>query len=187
MAEVNMKSNYLKGSVSASLGLVSVDWLPTTLKLPEEVTDNGYADSITTHGPLRLMTPSTCRFMGPPCYIENAPFEAAMDGLPESLRVATPFDVTYQIKNKTSLDQKLRVILNDAEPASDESHGFLVSGLVNGEISVGPFETHTLSYTALATRAGKIWMPQVCVSSDRYKTWIIKESQGSKRSLFVVP
>jgi hypothetical protein len=187
MAQVNMKSAYLKGSVSSSLGVISVEWVPSVLKLPEEVTSAGFAESITGHGPLRLMTASTCRFMGPPCYIENAPFEASMEGLPSSLRVAVPFDITYHIKNKTSRDQKLKVHLDDSEPANDSSHGFLISGLVNGEISLGPFEAHTLSYTALATRTGKISMPRVCVSSERFNSWIIQESSSTRRSLFVLP
>jgi hypothetical protein len=187
MAEVNMKSNDLKGSVSSWLGVISVDWMPSTLRLPDEAKAGGLADSITSHGPLRLNTPPTCRFMGPPCYIENAPFETKMEKVPSALRVAVPFDVTYHIKNKTSLYQKLKVVLNDADPANIEAHGFLITGLVNGEIALGPFESHTLSYTALATRAGKIWMPQVGVSSNRYKTWVIQEAPSTRRTLFISP
>lgn len=183
-----MKSAYLKGSVSSSLGVVSVDWIPSTLKLPEEITLAGLEDSVAAHGPLQLTSPSTCRFMGPPCYIENAPFEATVEGLPASLRVAEPFDVVYHIKNKTSFDQKLLVQLDDSEPAgNDSSQGFLISGVVNGAISLGPFETHTLSYTALATRTGQITMPRVGVSSDRYKTWLIQEASISRRSIFILP
>ena len=182
-----MKSAYLKGSVSASLGVISVDWVPTTIELPEEVASTGFADSLVSHGPMQLTTPSNCRFMGPPCYIENAPFETALEKLPSSLQVAVPFDITYRIKNKTSQDQTLKVHLDESEPATDGSHGFLVSGLINGDISIGPFETYTLSYTALATRTGKMRVPQVRVSSERFRTWVIQESSITRRSLFIMP
>jgi hypothetical protein len=186
--EVSMKSDYLKGSVSTSLGVVSVDWIPTPLELPKEVTTGGSIDSaVDAHGPLSLTTPCTCRFMGPPCYIENAPFETMVEGLPSSPRVAVPFDVTYRIKNKTSIDQKLKVFLNNSAPASQESDGFLVSGLVDGEVSLGPLESHTLSYTILATRTGTIPMPKFCISSDRYNTWIVDDSASSRRAVFVLP
>jgi hypothetical protein len=183
-----MKSNYLKGSVSASLGILSISWSPNPVEVPDEVTESGYSESITTHGPLRLDSPVICRFMGPPCYIENAPFETTMDRLPDYLEVATPFDITYHIKNKTALDQKLNISLKEMEQGvNDPSLGLMVAGLVTGEISLGPFETHTLSYTAIATSTGKIQAPQVCVSSHRYSTWLIQESQGESRTLFVAP
>jgi hypothetical protein len=182
-----MKNDYLKGSVSTSLGVVSVDWIPTPLELPKEVTAGGSIDSVDAHGPLSLTTPCTCRFMGPPCYIENAPFETIVEGLPSSPRVAVPFDVTYRIKNKTSIDQKLKVFLKNSAPESQDSDGFLVSGLVNGEVSLGPLESHTLSYIILATRTGTIPMPNLCISSDRYNTWIVDDSTSRRRSVFVLP
>lgn len=183
---MNMKRNYLKGSVSASLGTLSVDWSPISLEVPKQARKLGNGGSIAMHGPLKLDHPSTCRFMGPPCYIENAPFEAIMDRIPDQLEVATAFDIVYHIRNKTSLDQKLRISLKGLDPSADESLGFIISGLVNGEISLGPFETHTLSYTALATRSGNIEVPPMCISSDRYKTWLVHE-QGQNRTLFVAP
>jgi hypothetical protein len=185
--EVSMKTDYLKGSVSTSLGVISVDWIPTPLELPKEVTAGGSIDSVGAHGPLSLTTPCTCRFMGPPCYIENAPFETMVDGLSSSPRVAVPFDVTYRIKNKTSIDQKLKVFLNNSAAESEDSDGFLVSGLVNGEVSLGPLESHTLSYTMLATRTGAIPMPKFCISSDRYNTRIVGDSASSRRAVFVLP
>jgi hypothetical protein len=110
-----------------------------------------------------------------------------MEKVHSALRVAVPFHVTYHIKNKTSLYQKLKVVLNDADPANIEARGFLITGLVNGEIALGPFESHTLSYTVLATRAGKIGMPEVGVSSNRYKTWVIHEAPSTRRTLFISP
>jgi hypothetical protein len=185
--EVSMKSGYLKGSVSTSLGVVSVDWIPTPLELPEEVTADGSIDSLDAHGPLSLTTPCTCRFMGPPCYIENAPFETMVEGLPSSPRVAVPFDVNFRIKNKTFIDQKLKVFLKNSAPGSQDSDGFLVSGLVDGVVSLGPGESHTILYTILATRTGTIPMPRFCISSDRYNTWIVDDSASSRRAVFVLP
>lgn len=180
-----MKSHYLKGSVSASLGTISVGWSPSSFEVPKDMSQDVGVTPITAHGPLRLDGPSNCLFMGPPCYIENAPFETTMDRLPDYLEVATPFDIRYHIKNKTSLDQKLKVSLKGMD-GPEGSLGFMVAGMVQGEISLGPFETHTLSYTALATRSGKIHFPPVCVSSERYKTWLIQE-EGQSRTVFVAP
>jgi hypothetical protein len=187
VAEVMMKSHYLKGSVSASFGVISVDWIPSSLRLPEEVAKAGAVDSITSHGPLRLEKPSTCNFLGPACYIENAPFETKVELPSSSLKVAEPFNVTYHIKNKTSLDQKLHVFLDESSQSGDDANGFLISGLISGAVSLGPFESHALSFTALATRTGRILLPQVRVSSDRYKTWVIEDLSGTRRALFIKP
>ncbi len=184
MNKVKVKSNYLKGSVSASLGMLSIDWTPSPLKIPDDVPQQGLAGSILFHGPLPLDTPSTCCFMGPPCYIEHTPFETTMDRLPDILEVAMPFTITYYIKNKTSLDQKLKVSLSDTTVT--ESLCFMISGLVTGEVSLGPFETHTLSYTAIATRSGLHPAPPICVSSVRYNTWLIHESRLDQ-NVFVAP
>lgn len=183
-SEVHVKSHYRKGSVSSSLGILSINWSPSPLKIPDEIVHAGFSNSISSHGPLRLSNPSTCRFMGPPCYIEHAPFETTMERLPDYLEVATPFEITYHIKNKTSWDQKLTVSLD--EGAVQEPLCFMVDGLVIGEVSLGPFETHTLSYTVIATRTGLHAAPPVCVSSVRYNTWLIRESQ-LEQTLFISP
>jgi hypothetical protein len=187
ITQVAMKSNYLKGSVSAPLGVISVDWSPTPLALPKDVSLEGIDGKLTAHGPLPLQKPTTCRFMGPPCYIENAPFETTIESFPALPQVAVPFEVSFRIKNKTALDQKLRIILDHSEAdQTDESNGIMISGLVNGEISLSPNESHILSYTVLATRVGKVLMPKISVASDRYKTWVLREA-SARRSLFVLP
>ena len=183
-SEVHVKSHYLKGSVSASLGILSINWSPSPLRIPDEVVQTGFRYAIYSHGPLPLSTPSTCRFVGPPCYIENAPFETTMERLPDYLEVATPFEITYHIKNKTAWDQKLNVSLD--EGAVKEPLCFMIDGLVTGEVSLGPFETHTISYTVIATRTGAHPAPPVCVSSVRYNTWLIRESQF-EQTLFISP
>lgn len=180
-----MASDYLKGSVSSSLGVISVDWWPSTLELPPDVKSSSFSDPIAGHGPLKLDEPSMCRFMGPPCYIENAPFETKLERLPQSISVAEPFEVTYTVKNKTSLDQTLKISLDDSDPTF--SDGFLISGLVKGDVCLGPHETHSLTYTALATKVGSIRIPPVCVSCTRFNTWVIQESAESRRTIFVLP
>ena len=189
-ADVAMKNEYVKGSVSAPLGAICVDWSPIPLEWPQEVAIGSALDPVDAHGPLVLTSSSVCRFMGPPCYVENAPFRATMDDLPACLRVGIPFDIIYRIRNKTNMDQKLKVLLVDDDPASDdsdESDGFLISGLVNGSISLGPHETKTLPYTAIATRAGKVSMPTFRVSCDRYQTWVIRDDTPSTRSINILP
>lgn len=184
MTEVKMKSNFLKGSLSSTLGMISVDWRPASIALPEEVSGS---ESISEHGPLQLATPSTCCFMGPPCYIENAPFEVKIDTLPYAPKLSVPFAATYRIRNKTTLHQTLRVVFNDKEFPDNQSSGLLISGLVDGKLSLGPSEVFNLSYTLIPTRTGKIWMPQICVSSDRYNTWVIKESPQDRKMVLILP
>lgn len=188
MSQVNMKSNYLKGSVSASLGMIEVVWAPTPMTLPEEVQTCSPLISISEHGPLILRQSSTCNLMGPPCYIENAPFETIVEALPDVIHVATPFDITYHIKNKTSRDQTLKVSLqNSAQGLEDPIGSFLVAGPANVVVSLGPFEAHTLSYTTVPMRTGEISMPKISVSSDRYHTYLIQDPKGRNRTIFVMP
>ena len=179
-SEINIKSNYLKGSVSASLGALSVKWSPHSMISPQDA-----IDSFPMHGPLRLDNPSECRLLGPPCYIENAPFETSIVGIPNHLQVATPFVIAYQIKNKTSVDQKLKISTKDCN--EDEPLCFMVAGLVDGEISLGPYEKITLSYAAVATVPGMHSVLPICVMSERYKTWLVQESKVSSQRVFVSP
>jgi len=156
------------------LGGIRVDWKATKLPLPEEM--SGSTDEF-THGPLALSHSSTIRFLGPPCNIEQTPFEASLTLLPAAARVATPFDVNYTVKNKTSVHQSLTVSMNEG--------GMLVSGLVKGEMHLGPMESKVLKYTALATKAGRVALPALHVSSHRHNAWVIKGNQ--ERFLFVMP
>jgi hypothetical protein len=181
--EPRILDQYMKGSVSTRLGVIWVDWFPMPIPLP--------GDLLTSHGPLRMLEPSTLKFRGPPCYIENAPFETVLESLPPSPRVATPFVMSYRISNKTGMHQKLSVLMDDQSSGdgsrSSVSEGILVSGLVNGDIYLAPFESQTLFYTALATKAGKTTMPALSISCDRYETWVIKDEPESSRVVFVMP
>jgi hypothetical protein len=187
MAEVNMKKDSARANAESSLGVISVDWNPVAHSLPEGISSSDFDHSITEHGPLELDTSTTCHFMGPPFYIEKAPFGVNMGRLPSSPKVATPFDITYRIQNKTQLHQTLKVVFNEQDLTDDQSLGYLISGLADGKVSLGPYEMFNLSYTVIATRTGKIWMPQVCVSSDRYGTWVIKEKTSDRETLFILP
>lgn len=180
-----MDGNY-QGSTTTSLGMLAVSWRPSPLEAPEEVKLNGSFAMSSCHGPLTLKEPCMSRFMAPTCFIEKAPFHTTIDNIPKSVQLAAPFYINYHIKNKTSLDQKIKVSLKEMDEKS-KSSGLLLSGLITGEISLGPFETHTLLYTALPIRVGEIPFPQVCVASDRYNSWLIQETDGARRTLFVTP
>jgi hypothetical protein len=184
-----VKDQYIKGSVSTRLGVIWVDWYPVSVPLPEDIPQSDI-ESLNSHGPLRLSEPPTLKFRGPPCYIEDAPFETVLESLPPSPRVAIPFEMSYRISNKTGMQQKLSILMSDQSDdreRSNVSEGVLVSGLVNGDIILSPFESQTLSYTALATKAGKTTMPALSISSDRYKTWLVKDKHEGSREIFVLP
>jgi hypothetical protein len=178
--EVNVESKYLKGSVSTAMGVLSVDWAPCPMMAPEDA-----RASFQTHGPLVLQGPSNCRILGPPCYIEHAPFETTMKGLPNKLQVATPFAVSYEITNKTAMSQKLKI--STRENDANEPLCFMIAGLVEGELSLGPFEKLTLSYTAIATMSGFHSVPPICVMSERYQAWVVQTSKVPCQKVFVAP
>eukprot|EP00934_Nitzschia_sp_Nitz4_P004916 Nitzschia sp. Nitz4//scaffold189_size62959//23388//27915//NITZ4_006307-RA/size62959-snap-gene-0.8-mRNA-1//-1//CDS//3329539893//4906//frame0 len=185
--QVLLNSDYMKGGVSASLGVLVVAWTPTSIDLPDGIEHRGPFKSISVHGPLKLHSASKCRLMGPPCYIENAPFETLVESLPTSIKVATPFKLSYNIRNKTSLDQSLKVSLGVPTSQSEGSQGLVIAGPLQQEVDLGPFESYTLSYTTLPTRPGLVDVPPVDASSTRYKTWVIREGKNGKRKIFVDP
>jgi hypothetical protein len=195
--------------VSTRMGALAIDWCPVSLEVPSE------ASTIlgTGHGPLRLDVPLTMEISGPWCYIESAPFETKLVHVPSAPRVAVPFEVTFSIRNKTGLLQKLSVVLADSSssPAASDSHhagnaaaahtdhnddddddhvedhGILIAGLVHGEMILSPFERQTLTYTALATRAGETFLPALSVTSLRYQSFVIHEDHMTGRSMFILP
>jgi tetratricopeptide (TPR) repeat protein len=181
MAEVTMEDAYREERLAASLGTISINWQPSSMELPEEVKVMREDDVVGTHGPLKLHTPSTCHFRGPLCYIESAPFEAKSERLPDSIQVAIPFEVTYTIKNTTPLDQDVEMLLKD-----ESNESFLISGIVNKRTSLGPYESHSFSYTAIPMRVGEVDLPAISISSKRYKTWVVNEA-SERRSIYVLP
>jgi len=185
--EVCMKDAYRKERLAASLGTISIHWQPSSIELPEELKVMRDDDLWGNHGPLKLCKPSICCFRGPICYIENAPFEAKADRLPTSLYIATPLEVTYRIRNKTPLDQDVEMLLTDSSSPSNESNeSFLISGLVNKRTSLGPYESHSFSYTAVPMKVGEVDLPAISISSKRYKTWVVHEAM-ERRSIYVLP
>ncbi|CAJ1893376.1 unnamed protein product [Cylindrotheca closterium] len=184
LAEVNPR--YQQIPTSSSLGVISVGWNPAPLTLPDDYVTSDSSEPISEHGPLPLKTPPTCRFIGPPCYIEKAPFAVKMNRLQSSPKVGSPFSISYQIKNMTPQHQALKVSFKGSI-ADREAQGYMLSGLVDGTVALGAFEIHNLCYTVIATRAGAIQMPRVCVSSDRFGTWVIKETLTDRKELFIVP
>ena len=181
---VRMDAEYREECLVAPIGTISVHWQPSPINLPDEVLFMKGDSFAEAHGPLKLATSVVCRFSGPLCQIESAPFEAVSATLPESIQVASPFEVTYRIKNKTPVDQELEMLLQDSP--SPGNGGFLIGGLVNKRASLGPYESLSFSYTAIPMRVGKVDLPPISISSRRYKTWIVRES-WDRRSIFVLP
>ena len=87
----------------------------------------------------------------------------------------------------TPQHQALKISFGKGTIADREAQGYMLSGLIDGTVALGAFEIHNLSYTVIATRAGAIKMPQVCVSSDRFRTWVIKETLDDRKELFIIP
>ncbi|VEU44769.1 unnamed protein product [Pseudo-nitzschia multistriata] len=187
IAEACMEKQYREESFTLPLGTILVQWQPLPFELSKEV-QFLQKDSFTgSHGPLKLHQPGTCRFNGPLCYIESAPFEAKPENLPDSIQVAVPFKVMYSIKNNTPLDQELEITLQDSSaPGDDQNDAFLISGHVNKRSSIGPFESFSFSYTAVPRKVGKVNLPSISISSLRYRSWVIRESL-QRRLIYVEP
>jgi len=179
--KADMLDGYKKGSVSDYLGVICVDWSPIPLALPNGVLSTS---TFKAHGPLVLDSTATLKFRGPPCYVESAPFEAAMTLNPALPRVAMPFEVLYRIANKTDVHQKL--IVSVAEQSNVEAETLLFCGIVRCEIGLSPFETQIIKYTAIAAKAGKTALPAISVSCERYNTWVINDVSVN-HDLFVLP
>ena len=188
MTQVCMDMYYREESLTAHIGTVSIHWQPSSIDLSEElsfVKKDGFSGK---HGPLQLEQPAVSRFNGPLCHIESAPFEVIPENLPDSVKISSPFEVTYCIRNKTPLDQEFELTLQDIPSPGDESskNGFLIGGLVNRTTSLGPFESHSFSYTTVPIKVGKVHLPSVSITSTRYNTWIIRESL-ERRPIYVLP
>jgi hypothetical protein len=182
-AEANMESAYLKGSVTTTLGVISVYWHPLPINLPAEV-DLNSADVALVHGPLKLSEPSVCRFNGPPCYIENAPFDVMLKQIPDMIQVAVPFELSYIITNKTALNQDVHLQVKDAGSLTDN---FLMAGLINEEVSIAPFESFSFSIMVVPLKIGQVSMPQIMASSRRYRTWILHPDPATRSTCCVLP
>jgi hypothetical protein len=161
-----------------------MDWSPVPLQHADEIHFQSEDEYRGIHGPLPMKQLKLVRQKGPLCYVEVTPFEASFETIPSMPKVGNPFEVRYKISNKTSLHQKLRVLMNDSDTIVS-SNNMLVSGIINGEITLGPLEKKTLSYSLLVTKVGKISIPTFDVSSVRYNTWVVHGSSMDK--VFVSP
>lgn len=181
--EANMKIE--KPSATLPLGNITVDWLPLSINLPDEVRAHPGFDDVDAHGPLALATPSSLRFQGPSCYIEKAPFGTSFQCNPAVPKASVPFEVKYNILNKTNTHQVLSVSL-DGSPEENQQE-ILVCGLLNGELRLAPNEAQSFSYTAVATRPGMTKLPQVYIASSRYNSWVVNETADSSRPVCIMP
>jgi len=189
---------------SARLGALTLKWIPLPLPLPSNTTlppthgpDNGCYGY---HGPLPVPNLHPILLDGPVCYVESTPFRASRRTIPSVPKVACPFEVRYRIGNRTEMHQKIRVAMNESGVGGDGAStasgigvaagggggsGVLVSGLIGGEMSLGPKEVKEFSYLMLFTTVGRSTIPTLHVSSIRYGTWIV---HGDKEeSVFVTP
>jgi hypothetical protein len=172
--------------VSSALGNLLADWLPSSLNLPE---DNGSCNSkllggINGHGPLALDSPATIRFRGPTCLINKVPFRVERLDIEPDISVGSPFEINFRIFNSTDLNQTLHVALGGVPSFND--NGLIITGLLAGDMNIGPLKNLIVSYTVLATRPGEIVLPAIKVASERYKTLVI-DSDRTLRRIFVLP
>ncbi|KAL7546228.1 hypothetical protein ACHAWF_009563 [Thalassiosira exigua] len=180
------------GGEANSLGIISVDWKPSHLPLPDmaltDIADGILDDFGATHGPLCLPDLTPMVFYGPQCQVLTAPFRAKLLKCPSTPKVGTPFCVSYQVTNRTAKSQTLILELNDApnDRSASEPH-LLGAGVVKKEMQMAPFEEKTFSFTFLSMAAGKVLRPPLTVSSGRHQTWVINETLMSTRHLFVMP
>jgi len=188
--EATMKDSYRQESASTTLGVVCVDWVP----IPIHIQDDARSDMtncglhVKTHGPLELQSIATSRFRGPPCYIESSPFVTSCSVGVGSATMGVPFDLVIDIENKTALHQLLKINVGDksGEKGRSASPSVLLSGVVGNQMRLAPFEKQSASFTAIALKSGKVVLPAISVSSERYKSWVINDSK-SNRSIFVTP
>lgn len=177
----NVVSNHeVVNYATKNLGMIEVFWIPMCVSLPSKalnmvtMVNDEYKNY---HGPLPIKDSIPVRLYSPTCYVECTPFEASLQPIFPCPRVSQPFRVEYIIKNKTSLNQKLLVEI-DEEKNNLSNNDVIVSGLTNGELYLGPMETKHLDYSLVASKSGRISSPGVRVSSTRYGSWVINGGLG---------
>jgi hypothetical protein len=179
-----------------SLGAVSLGWKPVGLTLSSEMTYTDancsmLADFGLAHGPLILSNIAPMKFYGPRCHVLDAPFKAKVLKCPSAPKVGTPFRVSYQVTNLTAKSQTLKLSLNNNQSggtAPTSNSQLLVTGKMQGETQMAPWEEKVFSFTFMSMIAGKVPRPQLSVSSGRHKTWVINESNNlSSPTFFVMP
>lgn len=168
---------------SLPLGALEVKFLPIGLNNESYPVLQSKIDIFSSYyGPLPIRNLPPYRRSGPICYIEETSFEVSVETVPNMPKVGIPFEICYNILNKTVFQQKLSVSMIENEGSVS---GMLVAGFINAEIVLGPKENKVFRYSLLATKIGKISPPTLNVSSLRNNTWIIRElNQGG---IYVMP
>ncbi len=179
------------GYDSIPLGVISVDWKPAILCLPEGSSPIINADEFgSAHGPLHLSGQSSMICRGPQCKVLASPFVARLLKCPATPKVGTPFSISYLVTNKSAKSQAVVVRLNDekAENAtSPPAPQLLGTGKVMEEMELAPFEERVFSFTYISMFSGKVLRPSLSVSSSRHQTWVVNETPLNPRHLFVLP
>ena len=132
---------------TSHLGFVVVEWVPIPIAFTghnSSTVDKDQYDDY--HGPLPIQNLASLHLRCPVCYIEATPFAASLTKIPAMPKVALPFEIHYEILNNTSLHQRLRVAMSETDNPSN-SDGVLLSGLITGDVVLGPRESKILSYT----------------------------------------
>jgi len=169
--------------ITSSLGQVIVNWTSMSLSSPSGIRTNINDQFKDYHGPLSIQNSQPIRCYSPVCHIESTPFETSTTIEPPLPKVLTPFQVRYVVTNKTKQLQHLKISMRDIDK-DILSSGMLISGVLDGDISLGPKESKVLRYSVLVTRVGKISLPVMSVSSTRYNSWVIRTTD---ETFFVTP
>eukprot|EP00554_Chaetoceros_debilis_P011045 CAMPEP_0194109444 /NCGR_PEP_ID=MMETSP0150-20130528/8927_1 /TAXON_ID=122233 /ORGANISM="Chaetoceros debilis, Strain MM31A-1" /LENGTH=1586 /DNA_ID=CAMNT_0038798395 /DNA_START=209 /DNA_END=4966 /DNA_ORIENTATION=- len=168
---------------STHLGAIAIHFIPIPLHNSNFEISGASKILSGYHGPLPIDELPSSKHKGPLLYVETTPFDACYEVVPPLPRVSCPFEVRYKITNKTYLHQKLKISMTEAEGTAN---GMLVSGIINGELALGPMESTTISYSMLVTKIGKAVLPDLSVSSLRYNTWILRGIRQDT-SIYVMP
>jgi hypothetical protein len=169
-------------NLSTARRMLSVSWSPVPLEIPNDVIFGVGSDmGVSIHGPLPLSTPSRCYIPVPSAEREEAPFDVQIDRAPDSLQVGVPFELSYEIANRTSLDQELDI------RQDHEGCAILLGGQANSAISLTPFETYSLSFMIIPMKVGQIKIPHLSVWSKRYQTWVVQNTADNHTDCCVLP
>ena len=183
------------GDETIHLGGISVDWKPLSLYLPNDLkslfvtADDKFGSA---HGPLDIsggLMPFNVQ--GPQCQISPSLFKVELLNIPATPKVGTPFCITHQVTNLTAeiqtLTLQLRLAQGGVGAVDPTPPQLLCAGKVKDEVQVGPYECRTFSFTFMSLVTGKVCMPQLTIYSGRHQNWVIKETLGPPRYLFVTP
>ena len=120
------------------------------------------------------------KFRNPAVIIESAPFDVSV-AMPDKCQLGSPVDVVFKVVNRTPLQQRLSVQMEESE-----DNTILVDGVKEGKIDLNPREEAFLRYNAVFLSPGKCRMPAMNLVSLRHGTFLV-EGEKNILSLFVFP